>query len=220
MYRPNRIGPSSLIDISQNSFDINQSNFDVINGTIGNVQNLLVGMATNVQYTEYASQRFTWEAINAGNASDVRNPCVGIIFSTPDEDLISNGAFHYTFTVTSCINFTAPGGDQAWMLPVPVIGQFITASPAALPVVHSITSFTCLPCSMHTASDGNTKNIHMSMNEDIVVGRFLGNSFNVLPMFFGVSMLNQFNTDRTFTGYIHISVFRYLIDIDTFDPTR
>ena len=212
MYRPNKIGPSMLLNHQSVFGVVTQALLDASIGVIPTTNPTLVNLAPT-QTCNYLNFRSDGH-VNLAIAAVSTNFAVGLLVN--GENAYQNNFIHHTISGT--FNLFSDQQFQASLMPI--VGRYNVA-PAANNAL--LDFWTPAPCQTYNnMSNAEGTQIHASCNQQIITGNVNEQvqSFLETPIFYG--WLCKFTTPAAasiqFEG--NITGHKYTEDVQTWDPNR
>lgn len=228
MYRPNRIGPSAFIDVGSPDTQIVNANIVSALAGNGNAANFPAGLHSAVLPENFNSQCYFSNGTNLP-ITVFKSFAFGIALSgLPDISELPFNPYHLTVSGSLAlqINNTMDGASEFFSV-FPVIGA-LPPVPVAMDGstdssdFNTITRWQILPGTHNFVQTLSGQQMQGSFNEDIVLGDFgLSSTFTSNAIFVGwLFHVLKASEVVGIISSLHVSAFKYLSDLETFDPTR
>lgn len=232
MFRPNRIGPSCLIDVGVIDYGIvdNHMTSGVVNTSIDEVG---CGVLTAAPSIEHDARCFFINNINMPANDPANGLATSIAFGIPltgfEDQGVPDNIYHMTVSGAFYMSFMDNFGVSTEFINVfPIIGRFASATIVNLVPATTdgsdfnlIDQWSIIPSRHNSQLYGSTVSMTSSFKEDILIGEFSASSNPLnFPLFIGWCISKYNGGDVRISGGFDIGAFKYLKDLETFDPTR
>lgn len=209
MLRPNRIGPWPLGDIETPPWDPGATLLANIDDNApptiaGGVRSITVPEITNCETIYWhrqlsPTQKHSW--------------ALGLLIDGVNQTSTNNIIYAVTGSI-NLINSTSNVNDVIF----PLMSK-LDATPSVQTDAITITDYSMLPCDTYMQLD---KTMQASVNTQIIVGDMRGStsSQSDLPIFVGWAYHSHLTTAYTVAMHASLSVYKYVVDIQTEDPWR